>query len=168
MNKLILDGVEYDLSDELIEKIRAEVIAQDKTKNSFERNINGRYYFIDAAGGVVDFIDTNYGADNAFYSAGNYCRDKEMMEQRALHETLNRLLWRYSIVHDGKIENYGSNTLFQIDYNTSAHTFVIAWTNTRITEGVVYFKTEKTAKKAIEEVIKPFLENHPEFDYFNW
>lgn len=42
------------------------------------------------------------------------------------------------------------------------------WTNTRIDEGAILFKKAETARSAIEEVIKPFLENHPEFKYFNW
>ena len=169
MNKLILEGKEYTLSDELIEKIKAEVEVQKKKENPFERILGKPYYYVSGNGKIYSKTESGKSLnDDVLYAIGNYCCDIEILTQRVFHETLNRLLWRYSIEHDGEIINYGIDTLFQIDYNISAHTFIIAWTNTRITNGVVYFKKEETARKAIEEVINPFLKNHPEFNYFNW
>ena len=113
-------------------------------------------------------MDSKLSIDDKIFSVGNYCRNKELMEQRALHETLSRLLWRYSVEHDGEIICYGLDWLYEISYNIRNHEFEVMWTSTRIDEGAVLFKKEETARNAIKEVIKPFLEEHPEFDYFRW
>lgn len=169
MNKLILEGKEYTLSDELIEKIKAEVTAQEKAKNPFERKTDDKgYFYVNERGEVKPAIDRYFSMDSGCFKVANYCRDKKLMEQRALYETLNRLLWRYSIEHDGEIICYGLDCLYEISYNIRKHGFEIMWTNTRIDEGAILFKKEETARNAIEEVIKPFLEEHPEFHYFRW
>lgn len=163
MNKIILDGKEYELSDDLAEKIKAEVALQEierkMSENPFERNDDEDYYFVDACGGVGDFIDTKCETDNALYSAGNYCRDKELMEQRALHETLNRLLWRYSETH--------GDQMF-----AKQHAIGRAWDDDEFyalfcvsgkQQGAVYFSSHDVAVAAIEEVVRPFMAAHPEF-----
>ena len=157
MNKIILDGKEYELSAELVEKIKAEVAAQEKAENPFERNDDEDYYFVDACGGVGDFIDTKGETDNALYSAGNYCRDKGMMEQRALHETLNRLLWRYSEGRGGGEKRGG-----YFIYRSNMEDMRVGHC-TYATCGDVYFRKKEVAEAAIEEVVKPFMAAHPEF-----
>ena len=54
-------------------------------------------YFINSMGRIQKDWDSN----GLHYAVANYCTDKAIMEQRALHETLNRLLWRYSMEHEG-------------------------------------------------------------------
>lgn len=170
MNKIIIDGKEYELSAELVEKIKAEVAEQEKAENPFEINVDDHYryyYFIDACGEVSSFIDTRSRTDKAFYSAGNYCRDKGMMEQRALHETLNRLLWRYRETHGGDpawtIGEYPEFVHhYEICYDYSCKVFRTA-SVVNGKGGGIYFKDKKTAEAAIEEVVKPFIAAHPEF-----
>lgn len=171
MNKIIIDGNEYELSAELVNKIKAEVALQKKAKNPFERNfeqnVNNRYYFVDAVGEVVTFIDDKSRTDDALYSAGNYCRDKAVMEQRGLHETLNRLLWRYSKMHGGDpawtIGEYPKLVHhYEICYDYSCKVFrTVSIVNGKSTG--IYFKDEKTAEAAIEEVVRPFMVEHPNF-----
>lgn len=168
MNKLILEGKEYILSDELIEKIKAEVEEQKKKENPFERILGKKYYYISGDGKIYSETESRKSLDNTLYAVGNYCCDIKTFNQRLFHETLNRLLWRHSIEHDGKIKTYGIDTLFLIDYSTRLHDFKVIWTQTMMTNGAVYFKKEETARKAIEEVIKPFLNEHPDFNYFRW
>lgn len=168
MNKLILEGKEYTLSDELVEKIKAEVTTQEEKISFFTRKHKEEYFYINYDGNIQTTTENRFSIDDRIFSIGNYCRNKELIEQRALGEILNRLLWRYSIEHDGVIVSYGIDMLWRIDYSVVNHDFCLVWTSTNITNGVVYFKKEETAQKAIKEVIKPFLENHPEFDYFNW
>lgn len=165
MNKIMIDGKEYELSDELAEKIKAEVSAQEKAENPFERNVDERYYYVDACGGVGTFIDIMDGTDNAHYSTGNYCTDKSLMEQRALHETLNRLLWRYSEEHGGEnawdSQNLQAHYYIYLDTKNSA--LYVSYNDVYHVEGVVYFKEEYIAENAITEVVKPFMAAHPEF-----
>lgn len=168
MNKLILGNKEYTLSDELIEKIKAEVKEQEEKITPFTRKYKEEYFYINYDGTIHTATDNRFSVDDNTFSVGNYCKNKELIEQRALYETLNRLLWRYSIEHDGEIVSYGVDILWRIDYNIVDYDFCLVWAKTNITNGVVYFKTKETALQAIKEVIKPFLENHPKFNYYNW
>lgn len=165
VNKLILDGVEYNLSDSLVAKLKEEIAINDAVRpkpGAFDRVDRKRYYYTDEFGAVKFHIECGDLADNALYAAANYCRDAEMMEQMALHEKLNRLLWRYSETHGGdnswEADNYHHFICMGV-INGLAVSF-----SARVkTNGVVYFKDEETAQSAIEEVVKPFLAEHPEF-----
>lgn len=163
MNKIILDGKEYELSAELVEKIKAEVAAQEKAENPFERSVGEHYCFADASGWLGYFIDSDSATDNALYSAGNYCRDKGLMEQRALHETLNRLLWRYSEMHGGDSSWETTENQHHCIYNGFINGISVYHACGAKQQGTVYFKDEDTAEVAIEEVVKPFMAEHPEF-----
>lgn len=165
-NKLILDGVEYCLSDSLVAKLKEEIAINDAVRpkpGAFDRVDRKQYFFISATLGVVPRADMGDTLDDKYYSNANYCRDEEMMKQRALHDTLNRLLWRYSETHGGDnswetIDNHhhfiymGVATGLNVMYSIGAKA-----------QGVVYFKDEETARSAIEDVVNPFLAEHPEF-----
>ena len=164
-NKIIIDGKEYELSAELVEKIEAEVAAQEKKRREdlnepFGRVRNERYFLINGNGRVSTMsADTNSLTDEELYAIGNYCRDKGLMEQRALHETLKRLLWRYS-------ETHGDQML------AKQHAICSAWDDDEFytlfcvsgkQQGTIYFSSRDVAEAAIEEVVKPFMAAHPEF-----
>ena len=85
------------------------------------------------------------------------------MEQRALHETLNRLLWRYSKEHGGDYEWNNETAHYAISMNTENGVFIVDYFERDKFNGVVYFKDESTAQSAIEEIVKPFMAGHPEF-----
>ena len=86
-----------------------------------------------------------------------------MMKQRALHETLNRLLWRYSETHGGELPIESTENKHYFIYHGLVHEIHTAYSIGMKLQGVVYFKDEETARSAIEEVVKPFLAEHPEF-----
>lgn len=166
MNKLILDGVEYNLSDSLVAKLKEEIAINDAVRRDqsvFDRLGGKQYFFADKVGVVGAYTDVGDIVDNEMYAAANYCRDEELMKQRVLHEKLNRLLWRYS-------ETHGGDNSWE---TTDNHHYLICWgeaSGLTVTyfvganaQGVVYFKDSATAKAAIEEVVKPFLAEHPEF-----
>lgn len=163
MNKIIIDGKEYELSAELVEKIKAEVAAQEKKKKEdlkepFGRVHNERYFLINGNGRVSTMsADTNSPTEDELYAIGNYCRDKGLMEQRALHERLNRLLWRYSEGRGGGEKRGG-----YFIYRSNMEDMRVGHC-TYATCGDVYFRKKEVAERAIEEVVKPFLAAHPEF-----
>lgn len=169
MNKIIIDGKEYELSDDLAVQIKAEVALQELERliveSPFARMRSESYYFITAEGCVFAGCETRTIADDERYEAANYCRDKGMMEQRALHERLNRLLWRYSETHGG--ENAWDSQNIQAHYyiylDTQNSVLYVSYNDAYHIEGVVYFKEEYIAENAITEVVKPFMEAHPEF-----
>lgn len=154
MNKIIIDGKEYELSEELVEKIKTEVAEQ---KNPFDRKCDNGYFYISSYGVVNRTNDDGLNPDDLRFNTANYCRDKELMEQRELHESLNRLLWRYSETHGGSEECGG----FFIYMSANGGMYVGHCTYAGC--GDVYFKTRDVAEVAIEKVVKPFMMAHPEF-----
>lgn len=165
MNKIILNGKEYDLSDDLVAQIEAEVMTQEKEDNPFKRvDKHSYYYFITSDGHVSYDTEDKFITDNDRYNIGNYCRDKKLMEQWALHETLNRLLWRYSEEHGGDLP-WGSalNDHYRIYYDYIHEAIITSYNDCHKQVGCIYFRDKETAQAAIEEVIKPFLMSHPEF-----
>lgn len=171
MNKIIIDGKEYELSDELAEKIKAEVAEQEMERkmasDPFARMRSDDYHFITAEGSVCTGCETGMIADDERYEAGNYCHDKGLMEQRALHETLNRLLWRFQKENDrndtGHIPNqYVILSMDGMPFITNLPTVCDWFLGPRLF-GVTYFGNKGVAERAIEEVVKPFMAAHPEF-----
>lgn len=169
-NKLILDGVEYELSDELVEKLKGAVVDKAKAEPScgpFDRESGCAYYYVDPHGEVSVYTDEDADYDEWMFAVGNYCRDKEMMKQRALHETLNRLLWRYSEMHGGYDDSaYSARVPFYISKLADASEPIVDYdADRRKVPGVVYFNSADVAQSAIEAIVKPFMAAHPEFKW---
>lgn len=167
MNKLILDGVEYGLSDSLVAKLKEEIAINDAVRRDqtvFDRvRIGDTYYCIGIDGTISAWKEGYDNSDTNLYCNANYCRDAGMMSQRALHETLNRLLWRYSEEHGGD-ETWNNNRQhYFISLNYPYEELFVNWALTCKTPGVVFFADKNAAQAAIEEVVKPFLAKHPEF-----
>lgn len=173
-NYIVINGKKAELAPEQLKALGIEM------GNPFERWDGQKYWYIDP-----DFTTVNYGndtdscLDNYRYQVANYCVDKEMMQQQAWKEELSRLLWRFSMEHNGdkidfnkntpkwtikvvvKDNSWGrlyrslycpDNTCFSIDYEYSAHSIP-----------GVYFASDEIATQAIKKVIEPFLEEHPDF-----
>ena len=86
------------------------------------------------------------------------------MIQRALHETLNRLLWRFSM-ENGEGENPFdcNNAHYEIYWSYDRKSFDICCSRTVKSLDSVYFPTKELANQAIDKIIKPFMKEHPEF-----
>lgn len=78
-------------------------------------------------------------------------------------KTLNRLLWRYSETHGGDNSWETTDNYHYVICCGAASELTVTYFVMAKAQGVVYFKDEKTAWSAIEEVVKPFLAEHPEF-----
>ena len=157
-NYLMLNGKRIDLTAEQI-----ETLVGKKEKDPFERVKKGKnYYAIINNDTVYEYRDEDTEHDVGCHAVANYCTDRELMEQRALHETLNRLLWRYSMQNGGKeIEN---QLKIAITYDRLLSKFrVVEMAESICYFGEVYFSSKRVANAAIEEIVKPFMEKHPEF-----
>lgn len=162
-NYIMLNGKRVDLTDE---QLKALGLYEEPKKSPFERvEIRKTYYNISTAGDVVSSYESNDDYDNGRYKTANYCTDKELLKQRALHETLNRLLWRFSMQNDGdKIDwETGKFDKWLVYYEKNSSSFKIADNCHQQTEGTIYFHTKEIAYRAIDEIILPFMEEHPEF-----
>lgn len=163
-NYLMLDGKKFELSPELVYALRP-VVAEPEKKSPFDRKVGENFYYIGSNGFVLTSHDANFAEDKEKYASANYCTDKSILEQRAMHETLNRLLWRYSEEHGGDkpwngndhdhwviAAEFGDVQKINLNYFNFSKVF-----------GVTYFCDEETALSAVQEIVNPFLAAHPDF-----
>ena len=161
-NYIMLDGQEFELDNALAEKLRTTINNQ---RTPFERpKDKSFYYFIDVDGTISKDNDAHYEVDDALYKVANYCTNKNLMYQRALHETLNRLLWRFSMENDkGEISWDDIKEHYDIYWSRHSEDFEVCRNIRSKSLNSVYFSTNELAKKAIDEIVKPFMAEHPDF-----
>lgn len=158
-NYLMLNGKRIDLTQEQVKTLMLE-----EKKSPFARTSVGEvHFYINCNGRVYKDTEDMYKMDDEYFEVANYCTDKAMMEQRALHETLNRLLWRYSEEHGGDSEWDGYKYHSHILKSEIAKTFHTDTNANKKIQGVIYFKDKETAQAAIDEIVKPFIAKHPDF-----
>lgn len=162
-NYIMLNGRKIPLTDEQI-----KLIQPDLPKISpFDRADEGElYYTIGSDFSLLYYPEIKSSVDVGIFNAGNYCTDEGIMKQHALHMKLNNLLWRYSMTHGGDSIDWddGSEIKVNIYYDTTMDEFGTAEYSILKYFGVVPFISEETAKAAIEEIVKPFIAEHPDFD----
>lgn len=159
---LEIDGKRTKLTDE---QLKALGLYEEPKKSPFERVKEETYYIIGNTGTIEGIKDHKWNSDRARYNIANYCTDKKLLQQRSLHEILNRLLWRFSMQNDGdKIDwNNGEFDKWYIYYEKKSSSFTIADNCYQQSEGAIYFHTKKIAQRAIDEIILPFMEEHTDF-----
>lgn len=166
-NYIVINGKKAELTPEQLKALGIE----PEKKSPFERA--DKFYRIDSCDKVCETIDIGHVNDTVIhyssnlFNVANYCTDKDLLQQQAYRETLNRLLWRFSMEHDGdKIDWNNNSTQKHFIYYTHMSN---EWKNSCYHFdkhfGVVYFYTSEAAKQAIEEIVKPFIKTHPDFNY---
>ena len=162
-NYIMLNGKKIPLTDEQLKLIQADVPEKSPFDRADDREL---YYWVGSGFSVSCIPEAEAKLDDERFNAGNYCTDKDIMEQHALHMLLNNLLWRYSMTHGGdKIElGMFSTQKYYIAYDASNKEFYTDWNIDLKNVGVIYFDSEETAEAAIEEIVKPFILEHPDFD----
>lgn len=162
-NYIMLDGKKIPLTDDQIKLIQSDV----PEKSPFDRaKFRDPYYTIYSDYSLNRIPETETQLDDARFNAGNYCTDKDIMRQHALHMLLNNLLWRYSMTHGGDEMEFGpfSTQKYYIAYDAGEKEFYTDWNDSIKCVGAIYFESNKTAEAAIEEIVKPFIAKHPDFD----
>lgn len=165
-NYICINGKKAELTEEQLKALGIELPKASPFNRADE---NECAYYIEYYGEVREIIEStveNYTCSE-LHDVANYCTDKSIMEQRALHETLNRLLWRYSMEHDGDKINWDdpNSTKWFIYYNHNLGCFCAhnKWDYEYL--GTVPFRMMETAEAAITEIVKPFMKAHPEFKW---
>lgn len=159
---LEIDGKRIRLTNE---QLKALGLYEEPKANPFERTQKAaEFYYINLIGRTEALYDHRRDLSNKLFDIANYCTDKSIMEQRALHETLNRLLWRFSIENDGDKINWNSGDYdkYFIYYNHKNNVFN-EQTACYKRNSSIYFHTREIARRAIDEIILPFMEDHPDF-----
>lgn len=153
-NYIVINGKRIDLGEEQIEKLG--LINEDK--NPFDRVEHDSYYFIDSTGKIINYPDTLDSIDEDLFQAGNYCTDKKLITERAKEEVLNRLLWRFSMENGGdEIDWQDENQRkWYIIHNEHDGEWFTGYHAVCAVRGSVCFIDVEVAKRAINEIIKPF------------
>ena len=156
-NYICINGKKAELTEEQLKALGIELPKPSPFARVREKQ---PFYFICSDGNVSEKVEYCGVFDNSCYSSGNYCTDKSLMEQRVLHETLNRLLWRYSMEHDGdKIQlNHSWGLGYSKGIFEAYELFGHVW-------GECVFYSKEIAKAAIKEIIEPFMAAHPDFKW---
>lgn len=153
--KLTIDGKEVPLTDEQLKMLGIET-----RKHLFNRvDDGGPYYFINCYGG----IEADSCEDDALFDNVNYFNDMYFANQVALHQLLYRKLLKFAYENGCEDREWGTKyEHWRIYYDTDSDKFDIDVNDAFKYQGV-YFSTRRGAERAIEEVIKPFIKEHPEF-----
>lgn len=153
--KLTIDGKEVQLTDEQLKMLGIET-----RKRLFDRvDDGGPYYFINC----YSDIEADSREDDALFDNVNYFNDMYFAYQVALHQLLYRKLLKFAYENNCEdIEWNSYNEHWCIYYNPADLKYDIAGFNAHKFEGV-WFSSEEGAKRAIKEVVEPFIKEHPEF-----
>jgi len=159
--KIKINGTDFKLPAELNAALQAvldaakaaEEESQPEQKSPFARAGHGEtYYYIRCTGGVEYDREYNACDDADCYAVANYCTDSALMEQRALHETLNRLLWRYSEEHGGDKQPWDGETPHCYVKRSIRGEISVGWGGLAKDQGKIYFPDDATAVAAIHDV----------------
>lgn len=160
-NYLVLNGKKITLTKEQLETLG--IIKKDY--NPFDRVAVGcEYYFVGMFGDVAKYTQQDDFEDESLFNSHNYFNDASVAQQVALHQLLYRKLLKFAYDNDcvdtAKWED--NDTHWTIRYNDTLNRFV-AYIQTGCKAPDVYFSSEAAARRAIKEIVEPFMKEHPDF-----
>ena len=162
-NYIVINGKKAELTEEQLKALGIEV----KKESPFRRvNKRDNYYCISYKGKITASSEMKDPSDDTAYNIANYCTDRELLQQQAYREILNRLLWRYSMEHDGdKINWVDGSQKYYIFRNKQSGAYGTSYDVVCTVISTVHFYTKEIAQNAIEEIVKPFMAEHPDFKW---
>lgn len=158
-NYAVINGKRIELTDDQVKALGVEV-----RKNPFQKVDNDcTYFFINYFGDIDEYTEADDFEDTLLFQNVNYFNDKQFANQVALHQLLYRKLLKFAYDNGCEDKEWnGKNDHWLIVYHPLNEDFIIA--NVYCAkEHTVYFSTEEGASRAISEVIRPFMKEHPEF-----
>ena len=158
-NYAVINGKRVELTDEQVKALGIE------RKNPFERVAKSeKYCYIDAFDEVHWFSDNMDQCDDESFECSNYFNDGAFANQVALHQLLYRKLLKFA--YDNECEDNQTwnkvNCHYYIGYNINEDQFY-ADVTAAFKHNDVWFCSRDSANRAIEEIIKPFMKEHPDF-----
>lgn len=159
-NYAVINGKRVELTDEQVKALGVKV-----RKNPFDRVAKGETYsLVGSYGYAVSCHDDRSTCDNNSFACHNYFNDKDFANQVALHQLLYRKLLKFA--YDNGFEDTAEwdyhNHHYTVYYDKESNCFCIDDRYVSKYFGV-YFATQEGASRAIEEVVEPFMKEHPEF-----
>lgn len=164
-NYIVINGKKIELTEEQLKVLGIEVKKKRNNPFNSELKYEDKYFIIDEQGVKTFFyvpIIDEYMLDN-----GNCFNDKDFANQVYLHELLNRKLLKYAWDNEAEDGNWKvkTNSHYYITFNTETKCFEVGMSYACKLTNVVYFSSFDVARKAIEDVIKPFMEEHKDFEW---
>lgn len=160
-NYIVINGKKIELTEEQLKQLGIET-----KPNPFGRTNDpcGGYFYTDAFGSVSVGSEEYSCAWKNLRNAANYFNDKQFANQVALHQMLYRKLLKFAYEngYEDAVEWNGTTPHWAIRYNETINKFVSFYQDTYKAQGV-YFSSEEGVKRAITEVVEPFMKEHPEF-----
>ena len=152
-NYIFIDGKKYLLTE-----------VQEKDNPFYVSKVprGELYFYIDEEDNVTGGCQQDISFINTRFKIANYFKDEDFAKQLALEQTLRRLLIKYACSCEVKPHDY----VYYIRYDRIDKKYdVLADYQSPLNLFQVYFNTKKDAENAIEEVIKPFMKEHPDFKW---
>lgn len=131
--------------------------------NSEPEKVNDSFYYITSDGVRLD-DDDDYNAE--MIATANSFNDKDFVNQIYLHELFNRKLLKYAYDNNAEDHEWNSNNNnchYYIYFNYQFNEFIVTSATRCKNYFCTYFSSEKVARQAIEDVVKPFMKEHPKF-----
>ena len=159
-NYAVINGKKIELTEKQIKALGFEV-----RKNPFLKvAVDNMYYFISHFGDIDRYRQAKDLEDDMLFNNINYFNEKAFAEQVALHQLLYRKLLKYAYDNEFEDEEWdGTKMHAYIIYNFTRKNYDIRWTRNDKEPGTVYFKTPTQATAAFNEVVMPFIKEHPDF-----
>lgn len=159
-NYLVLNGKRVELTEKQLKTLGIEL-----RKNPFARSLKHHdYYCINASSMIDSVLELGDVTDENRYSAANYFNNKDFANQVALHQLLYRKLLKFA--YDNECEDTAewndNNTHWTIRHDYSLNRFT-SYVQTGCKAPDVYFSSEAATRRAIKEVVEPFVKEHPDF-----
>ena len=131
-------------------------------KNPFDRVKNEKkYYFIDGLDNIYQWTEKEDKYDKVYYEYHNYFNDEEFAKQVMLHQLLYRKLLKFKLEREAADKSFGY--CFFVNFDDTEMLYIDeTFISNRNCNGV-YFNERSTAELALKEVVKPFLEEYPDF-----
>lgn len=159
-NYIVINGKKMDLTDEQLKRLGIEV-----RKNPFERVAKGDvYYMVGEYGDINNLTEDGDYTDQYLYNNVNYFNDEAFANQVVLYQLLYRKLLKFAYnneFEDTAVWNEAAEH-FCVYYDIKNKCFDVNL-NCNDKGAHVYFNSRQGAERAIEEVVKPFMKEHPEF-----
>lgn len=178
-NYIVINGKKIELTEEQLKQLGIE--PEKKRKNPFKRVKGKEYYCIDDEE-ICMYRDYGNSNDKSSYKQANYFNDEAFAKQVALHQLLHRKLLKFA--YDNECEDTAEwNCMLNPTYDSTCEN-TVEWSKRKqhysvrysyedsafivfcqydYKDQAVYFSSKEAAKRAINEVVEPFMKEHPDF-----
>lgn len=171
-NYIVINGKRAELTEEQLKQlgIKTEKESEKKRTNPFDNTPRQVHVYSIGHVGVQTFgsilTPVDLSMTESLVNTANSFNDYDFARQLYLHELLNRKLLKYAWDNEAEDRSWnGDNLHYYIirDNRYCNGRYFVSYRDYLKENSAVYFSKKGVAEKAIEDVIKPFMKEYPEF-----